>query len=243
MNAGYFIAIVLVSGFVAGTIHGAVNLAIVEPYLDKAIGIENQNLFASGEAENTPQFWVEYNSYRDWQKSGQLLAGGILGMSIGALFGIVFAYSRNSLPKGHTVKKTFVLAAIMWFTIFLIPFLKYPANPPTVGDADTVVLRQTLYLLFIAISGFSAVGFFVLYKKLQNKKKGFAFIGYAVFITAVFFIMPPSPDEVTAPMDLVNGFRTMSVVAVSTFWVAEAIILGALWQKYKTKLDESSFET
>jgi len=243
MNAGYFIAIVLVSGFVAGTIHGAVNLAIVEPYLDEAIGIENQNLFASGEAEDTPQFWVEYNSYRDWQKSGQLLAGGILGMSIGALFGIVFAYSRNSLPKGHTVKKTFVLAAIMWFTIFLIPFLKYPANPPTVGDADTVVLRQTLYLLFIAISGFSAVGFFVLYKKLQNKKKGFAFIGYAVFITAVFFMMPPSPDEVTAPMDLVNGFRTMSVVAVSTFWVAKAIILGALWQKYKTKLDESSFET
>ena len=243
MNAGYFIAIVLVSGFVAGTIHGAVNLAIVEPYLDEAIGIENQNLFTSGEAEDTPQFWVEYNSYRDWQKSGQLLAGGILGMSIGALFGIVFAYSRNSLPKGHTVKKTFVLAAIMWFTIFLIPFLKYPANPPTVGDADTVVLRQTLYLLFIAISGFSAVGFFVLYKKLQNKKKGFAFIGYAVFITAVFFMMPPSPDEVTAPMDLVNGFRIMSVVAVSTFWVAEAIILGALWQKYKTKLDESSFKT
>jgi len=243
MNAGYFIAIVLVSGFVAGTIHGAVNLAIVEPYLDEAIGIENQNLFTSGEAEDTPQFWVEYNSYRDWQKSGQLLAGGFLGMSIGALFGIVVAYSRNSLPKGHTVKKTFVLAAIMWLTIFLIPFLKYPANPPTVGDADTVVLRQTLYLLFIAISGFSAVGFFVLYKKLQNKKKGFAFIGYAVFITAVFFMMPPSPDEVTAPMDLVNGFRTMSVVAVSTFWVAEAIILGALWQKYKTKLDESSFKT
>jgi len=243
MNAGYFIAIVLVSGFVAGTIHGAVNLAIVEPYLDEAIGIENQNLFTSGEAEDTPQFWVEYNSYRDWQKSGQILAGGILGMSIGALFGVVFAYSRNSLPKGHTVKKTFVLAAIMWLTIFLIPFLKYPAYHPTVGDADTVVLRQTLYLLFIAISGFSAVGFFVLYKKLQNKKKGFAFVGYAVFITAVFFIMPPSPDEVTAPMDLVNGFRTMSVVAVSTFWVAEAIILGALWQKYKTKLDESSFKT
>jgi len=238
MNAGYFIAIVLVSGFVAGTIHGAVNLVIVEPYLDEAIGIENQALFESGEAEDTPQFWVEYNSYRDWQKSGQLLAGGILGMSIGALFGIVFAYSRNSLPKGHTVKKTFVLAAIMWLTIFLIPFLKYPANPPTVGEADTVILRQTLYLLFIAISGFSAVGFSRLYKKLENKKY-LAFVGYAVFITAVFFIMPPSPDEITAPMDLVNSFRAMSVMAVTTFWIAEAIILGLLWQKYKTKLQES----
>jgi len=163
-------------------------------------------------------------------------------MSIGALFGIVFAYSRNALPKGHTIKKTFVLAAIMWLTIFLIPFLKYPANPPTVGEAETVVLRSILYLTFIAISGFSAVGFFMLYKKLENKKY-LAFVGYAVFITAIFFIMPPSPDEVTAPMDLVNGFRTMSVMAVTTFWVAEAIILGLLWQKYKTKLEEPSFKT
>ena len=238
MKSVYFIVIVLVSGFTAGIIHGAVNLAIVEPYLDQAISIENQNLFATGLAEDTPQFWAEYSSYRDWQKSGQVLASGILGMSIGALFGIVFAYSRNALPKGHTVKKTFVLAAIMWFTIFLIPFLKYPANPPTVGEAETVVLRSILYLIFIAISGFSAVGFFMLYKKLENKKY-LAFVGYAVFITTVFFIMPPSPDEVTAPMDLVNNFRTMSVVAVSTFWIADAIILGLLWQKYKTKLQES----
>ena len=237
MKSAYFIVIVLVSGFTAGIIHGAVNLVIVEPYLDQAISIENQNLFATGLAEDTPQFWAEYSSYRDWQKSGQILAGGILGMSIGALFGIVFAYSRNALPKGHTVKKTFVLAAIMWFTIFLIPFLKYPANPPTVGEAETVVLRSILYLTFIAISGFSAVGFFMLYKKLENKKY-LAFVGYAVFITAVFFIMPPNPDEVTTPMDLVNGFRAMSVMAVTTFWIAEAVILGLLWQKYKTKLQE-----
>ena len=243
MKTVFFIVIVLVSGFVAGVIHGTVNLVIVEPYLDEAIEIENQNLFATGLAEDTPQFWAEYSSYRDWQKSGQLLAGGILGMSIGALFGIVFAYSRNSLPKGHTLKKTFVLAAIMWFTIFIIPFLKYPANPPTVGDVDTVVLRSILYLSFIAISGFSAVGFFILYKKLQNKKKGLAFVGYAVFITTVFFIMPVNPDEVKAPMDLVNSFRIMSVIAVTTFWIAEAIIFGMLWQKYKAKLDESSFKT
>ena len=242
MKTVFFIVIVLVSGFVAGVIHGTVNLVIVEPYLDEAIEIENQNLFATGLAEDTPQFWAEYSSYRDWQKSGQLLAGGILGMSIGALFGIVFAYSRNSLPKGHTVKKTFVLAAIMWLTIFIIPFLKYPANPPTVGDVDTVVLRSILYLSFIAISGFSAVGFFILYKKLQNKKKGLAFVGYAVFITTVFFIMPVNPDEVKAPMDLVNSFRIMSVIAVTTFWIAEAIIFGMLWQKYKAKLDESSFK-
>ena len=75
MNGRYFIVIVLISGFAAGIIHGAVNLAIVEPYLDEAIEIENQSLSASGQAQDTPQFWVEYNSYRDWQKSCQLLAG------------------------------------------------------------------------------------------------------------------------------------------------------------------------
>ena len=231
MKTGHFIGIVLLAGCFAGIIHGAANLAIVEPYLDEAIGIENQNLFASGEEKDTPQFWVEYSAYRDWQKGGQVLAGAILGTSIGALFGIVFAYSRKILPGQHNVKKALVLAGIMWLTIFLIPFLKYPANPPTVGDPETVVLRATLYLAFIAISGFSVIGFYQLSKKFQGRKKLVAVIGYTAFMTAMFVVMPPNPDEITAPMELVNGFRVMSVVAVSVFWLALGIILGLFWQK------------
>jgi len=231
MKTGHFIGIVLLAGCFAGIIHGAANLAIVEPYLDEAIGIENQNLFASGEEKDTPQFWVEYSAYRDWQKGGQVLAGAILGTSIGALFGIVFAYSRKILPGQHNVKKALVLAGIMWLTIFLIPFLKYPANPPTVGDPETVVLRATLYLAFIAISGFSVIGFYQLSKKFQGRKKLVAVIGYAAFMTAMFVVMPPNPDEIAAPMELVNGFRVMSVVAVSIFWLALGIILGLFWQK------------
>ncbi|KAG2480170.1 MAG: CbtA family protein [Thaumarchaeota archaeon] len=231
MKTGHFIGIVLLAGCFAGIIHGAANLAIVEPYLDEAIGIENQNLFASGEEKDTPQFWVEYSAYRDWQKGGQVLAGAILGTSIGALFGIVFAYSRKILPGQHNVKKALVLAGIMWLTIYLIPFLKYPANPPTVGDSETVVLRATLYLAFIAISGFSVIGFYQLSKKFQGRKKLVAVIGYAAFMTAMFVVMPPNPDEIAAPMELVNGFRVMSVVAVSVFWLALGIILGLFWQK------------
>ena len=134
MKTLLFVVIVLISGAFAGLIHGTVNFAIVEPYLDQAIGIENQNLFATGQEEDTPEFWVEYEGYRMWQKSGQILAGVILGTSIGSLFGIVFALSRNSLPGSNDVKKALVLAGIMWLTMYLIPFLKYPANPPTVGD-------------------------------------------------------------------------------------------------------------
>ena len=232
MKTFLFIVIVLISGAFAGLIHGTVNFAIVEPYLDQAIGIENQNLFATGEEKDTPEFWVEYEGYRIWQKSGQILAGVILGTSIGALFGIVFALSRNSLPGNNDVKKALVLAGIMWFTMFVIPFLKYPANPPTVGDPETVMLRSILYLSFIMISGFGAVGFYKLLQKFQSKRKLVAIIGYSIFISVVFFVMPENPDEITAPMDLVNEFRIMSFLGVTSFWISIGVILGFFWNRF-----------
>ena len=60
---------------------------------------------------------------------------------------------------------------VMWFTLYMIPFFKYPANPPTVGDGETVVLRSILYLSFIAISGIGAVLFYKLSKKFTKRKK------------------------------------------------------------------------
>ena len=241
MKTSIFLVIVLISGALAGFVHGSANLVLVEPYLDEAIGIENQNLFASGEEEDTLEFWVEYEGYRAWQKSGQLLAGVILGTSIGALFGIVFALSRNSLPGNNNIKKALILAGIMWLTIYFIPFLKYPANPPTVGDGETVVLRAILYLSFIAISGFATVGFYKLSKVFKGNKKLLALVGYSVFISVVFVAMPENPDEVTAPMDLVDGFRIMSVLGVSTYWVAVGLILGLLWNRFKPNKEVPSF--
>jgi predicted cobalt transporter CbtA len=241
MKTSIFLIIVLVSGALAGLVWGSANLVLVEPYLDEAIGIENQNLFASGEEDDTLEFWIEYEGYRAWQKGGQLLAGVILGTSIGALFGIVFSLSRNSIPGDNDIKKALILAGIMWFTIYFIPFLKYPANPPTVGESETVVLRAILYISFIAISGFAAVGFYKLSKLFKGNKKLIALVGYAVFISAVFVAMPENPDEVTAPMDLVNGFRFMSVLAVSTYWIAIGLILGILWNRFKSNKEVPSF--
>ena len=230
MRTIVFIIIVLISGALAGLVLGTVNFVFVEPYLDQAIGIENQNLFDSGEADDTPQFWVEYDAYRMWQKSGLIYAGVALGMSLGALFGIVYALSRNSLPGNNDVQKSLILSGIMWFTLYFIPFLKYPANPPTVGDGETIVLRAILYLSFIAISGLGALAFYKLSKKLN--KKFISFIGYTAFISAVFFLMPDNPDEVTAPMDLVTEFRLMSILGLSSFWISMGVILGLFWNRF-----------
>ena len=239
MKTGLFIVIVLLSGCFAGTIYGALNLAIVEPYLDDAINIENQSMFATGEEDNTPVFWVEYYEYRSWQKGGEVIAGAILGMSIGALFGIVYALSKNSLPSRNNFGKTLILAGLMWFTLFVIPFLKYPANPPTVGDGETVILRGVLYLAFIAISGLTAVGFYQIFKKLKGQKRILAFVGYGIFISVIFLVMPENPDKITAPMELVNGFRAMAFLSSSVFWFTLALILGAFWQKTNPDLSNT----
>ncbi len=237
MKALLFIAIVLLSGSLAGLIHGGINLVLVEPYLDVAIGMENQNLFASGEEEDTAEFWNSYYSYRDWQKSGQILAGVTLGLAMGSLFGIVFALSQNMLPGGHSIKKAMILAGIMWLVVFFIPFLKYPANPPTVGDAETIQLRTILYVSFIAISGFGAAGFYQIAKRAKKGKKAIAIVGYAALMAAAFVLMPGNPDEITAPADLVGGFRVMSVLGVSSFWTSIPLILGAFWQKFRPDVD------
>ncbi len=231
-----FLCIVIVAGLLAGLFHGLINVAFVEPYLDTAIGIENLRLFAEGQAKDNPQFWKQFTDYRIWQKQGSVVAGGMLGMATGALFGLVFAYSRKSLPGNNDIKKALVLAGIMWAVFYFIPFLKYPANPPTVGEPTTIVFRATTYALFVALSGIGAIGFSRLYKKMKDKKF-LAFVGYAAYMVIVFVAMPPNPDPIRTPMAIVNGFREISAVTVIATWIVNALILGYLWKRFQPHVE------
>ena len=227
-----FLIIVISSGILAGIFHGMINIAFVEPYLDTAIGIENQHLFAQGEAKDNLQFWQQFSDYRIWQKQGSIVAGAMLGASTGALLGLVFAYSKKSLPGNNDIKKALILAGIMWAVLYFIPFLKYPANPPTVGEPDTIAFRASTYAMFVAMSGISAIGFSLVYKKMKNKKF-LAFIGYAGFMAIMFVVMPPNPDPISAPTQIVNGFRAISAITVTAYWIVNGLILGWMWKKFK----------
>jgi len=231
MRSFLFVLIVLISGSASGMIYGSLNLLFVEPLLDQAILIENQQMFASGKEKDTPEFWTKYDEYRIWQKSGQVFAGVIYGISLASLFGIIFVFSQNSLP-GKDIKKSIILGLVMWIVIYLIPFLKYPANPPTVGEPETIVLRGILYLSFIVISGFSALVFYKIYKKLKTQKF-LAVLAYLFFIAIVFFVMPGNPDKITAPLELVEHFRIISVLTMTTYWISLGFIFGYLWYRFK----------
>lgn len=232
MKSFTFIFISVFSGAIAGTILGVINLGIVEPFLDNAIGIEVQNAIKDGKAIDQN----ELQSYRIWQKVGQIAGGTILGLSFGALFGITFIFGRNILPGSNNLKKAVVLAGIIWLVIFVIPALKYPANPPTVGDPQTIYERQNMYIIFTAISGITALAVAIKYNKMdRNPVKKFALISvaYGIVMIGAFILMPQNHDEITAPMDLVQGFRIASGFSMTIFWLVLGIIFGSLWEKFK----------
>jgi predicted cobalt transporter CbtA len=230
MKAVIFISITLLAGAIAGTVLGAVNQLAVEPYIERAIELEMQNAVQSGPPINSEEF----TAYRFWQKGGEIVAGTILGLSIGSLFGIVFAYTHNSVPGSNNKKKALIIAGILWFVLFLIPALKYPPNPPAVGDPETIYYRQTLYVAFLAVSGFSALGLAFIYRKMRslNSWKGVIIpAAYVVIIAGAYFALPSSPDPINAPMDLVIGFRITSALTLSVFWGLLGVIFGAFWDK------------
>jgi hypothetical protein len=77
-----FIAITVLSGAIAGTILALVNLGIVKPFIERAMALENEIAAEDGEMINP----IEFNSYRIWQKGGEITADTVLGLSLGALF-------------------------------------------------------------------------------------------------------------------------------------------------------------
>jgi predicted cobalt transporter CbtA len=240
MKAITFIAITLLAGAIAGTILGAINQVAVEPYIERAIELEmlQQNTLAESDQVINP---AEFAAYRLWQRGGEIIAGTILGLSIGSLYGIVFAYTRGSVSgtNNNNKKKALIVAGIMWLVLFLVPALKYPPNPPAVGDPETIYYRQSLYVAFLAISGFSALGLAFLCRKMMvassnNTKKAMIIIipsAYAAIMAGAYLAMPANPDPINAPIDLVVGFRITSAITISMFWAILGVIFGALWDK------------
>src|SRR5581483_78256 len=225
-----FIAITLLSGAIAGTILGIINQGIVEPFLDRAIALETQKKINGGAVIDPNEAAV----YRVWQKGGEIFAGTILGISLGALVGVVFAYCRSALPGRDNKRKALVLVGVMWFVLFFAPALKYPGNPPGVGNPGTVYYRESIYVGFLLVSGVSTLGLALMYRRIKTPlNKVVIPIMYTAIMVTAYMAFPPNPDPITAPMDLVIGFRLAGGFTMSIMWGLIGIALGALWDKFK----------
>ena len=232
MNALALVAITLSSGVIAGIILALLNLGIVEPTIDKAIALEVQKQASSGDNVNIS----ELIDYRYWQKAGAFAGGAIYGAGLASLFGVVFAFARNKLPGKNNKQKAIFLAGIMWFVLFLMVALKYPANPPAVGDPETIYYREILYVGYIMISGFAALGMAVIWIRTRmNSKRIIVPLMYAVIMVTAYIAMPSNPDKIEISMDLIQTFRILTAITIGVFWGILGIIFGSLWDKFLSK--------
>lgn len=221
--------ITLSSGVIAGIILAFLNLGIVEPTIDKAIALEVQQQVSSGENVNMS----ELIDYRYWQKAGAFAGGAIYGAGLASLFGVIFVFAKNKLPGKNNKQKAIFLAAIMWFVLFFMVALKYPANPPAVGDPETIYYRETLYVGYIMISGFAALGMAVIWIRTRmNSKKIIIPLMYAAIMVTAYVVMPSNPDKIEISMDLIQTFRILTTITIGIFWGILGIIFGSLWDNF-----------
>ena len=229
MKALTLVGITLSSGVIAGIILALLNLGIVEPTIDKAIALEVQKQVSSGENVNMS----ELIDYRYWQKAGAFAGGAIYGAGLASLFAVIFVFARNKLPGKNNKQKAIFLAGIMWFVLFLMVALKYPANPPAVGDPETIYYREILYVAYIMISGFAALGMAVIWIRINmNSKRIIIPLIYAAIMVTAFVLMPSNPDKIEISMDLIQTFRIFSAMTIGVFWGVLGITFGLLWDKF-----------
>lgn len=215
----------------AGLILVTANYFVAEPLIDQAIGIETKNNIDAGQTVD----YAELNTYRIWQKEGTFAAGAFLGLTYGAILGIAYVISRKYIPSADDRKKALILAAVMCLALYVVPFLKYPANPPAVGDPETIGLRDTLYTTYQLTSGLIVVGLSVLLIKIRSVSnlKYIVPVIYVGLIAFIYVVFPPNPDAITAPMDLVNAFRMVTFSTMVMFYLVMGGIFGVLWYKFK----------
>lgn len=74
------------------------------------------------------------------------------GTAIGDRFGLLFAFSYGRMSPTQPRALAVFLASIGFVAVAFVPSLKYPANPPAIGNPATIGIRTGAYFLMVAIS-------------------------------------------------------------------------------------------
>ena len=221
----------LIRGMVVGVLAGLlVFLAahwLGEPEVDRAIAFESAANQAKGEVPDPEVF------SRHVQKTfGLLTASLVYGAALGGIFGLVFAYSHGRVGPTKPRSLSAFLACIGFLAIVFVPSLKYPANPPAVGNPDTIGVRTGAFFLMILISIVAAV-FSLKVSRLSIRRFGSwngGLLALSLFIVLVGFCayMLPAINEVPAgfPADVLWRFRLAAWALQAILWAAIGLLFG-----------------
>jgi predicted cobalt transporter CbtA len=171
---------------------------------------------------------------RATQQVGGIIGAAVFGVCAGLVFAVVFALVRHRLSARDDWRRAMTLAAIAFVTVGLVPELKYPANPPAVGNPDTITERTALYLVMLAWSLVTTWGAWRLNQWLRQRDAPdhvrLPAVGalYAVLVAVALVVLPGTPDAVTAPATLVWNFRLAVLGGSVCFWAVTGTALGWL---------------
>src|SRR5215218_2476698 len=129
----------LAAGLLAGLLAGMFAFAFGEPQQDRAVVLEEHadSTHAHGAApQHAGGGMVELS--KSTQKVGLFFATGLSGCFVGGIFGMAFAFFRERLGARSDWSRSLSLAASFFTGVALLPFLKYPANPPGIGGPSTI---------------------------------------------------------------------------------------------------------
>jgi hypothetical protein len=213
----------LAAGLLAGLLAGAFAFVVAEPVLDRAVELEHEH---TGEVFD-----------RGEQKAGLILATAFYGTSVGALFGLLSAFSRRrSLPRSEW-RRSLALAGAVFLGAVLLPFLKYPPNPPGVGADPATLTERTLAYLAVIVLGMLAVlaawrfarGLGGASPPVRDLTAG----GVLLALWAFLYLAMPNFGGIGGhvPADLIWDFRLSALGTQVVLWAGIGCIFGLFGER------------
>lgn len=211
-----------VTGAMAGLATSVAAYVWLEPLLSRFIALEA----APGGAGPVS---------RETQMVLGMPAGYVLvGLALGLLFAAVFP----ALPAGTSAwRRSTGLAAAGFVALALIPQLRYPANPPGVGDPATITDRTSAYLLCVALGITVVTGGYAALRHLRARgvrtsvRQSLVAAAGVLLVAVGYALLPDSGDAVEAPAALVHDFRVRSLGLLALLYALLGAAFGGLTER------------
>jgi hypothetical protein len=228
-------------GFLAGLLVFTFAKIFGEPQVDRAIAFETAMDEAKAKADlakgiHDPEERELVS--RPMQASWGLLTGVMVYCTaFGGLFALVFAFAYGRVSNLSPRAVSALLALTGFISLYVVPNLKYPANPPSVGNPETIGIRTGLYFAMMGLSLLAMIGAAILRKRLapQHGAWSAAIIAAIVYIVTVIIVaaLLPPINEVPAdfPAVVLWHFRIDSLAMQAIMWATLGLTFGALTER------------
>lgn len=219
-------------GVVAGTLASGFAEIFGEPQVEHAIAFEEQMTHSHGEASEPALV------SREMQAGLGLFVGIIVyGAALGGLFSLAFAFAYGRLSRLGPRATSALLALAAYVAIVLVPSLKYPANPPSVGSPDTIGLRTGLFFMMLLASVAALVLAALVARRLSARFGTWnaTLIAGAAFIVVIGIVELALPEINEVPENfsavVLWRFRVASLGIQAVLWTTIGLLFGALTQR------------